>query len=179
MRVPFSPARPPYRAMPQTKPAWIAALVALVGCAEEAPQAAQRSFEPVADVNELMLTILEPAAERYWDAVGWIDDRDQGTIEIEPRTDEEWEAVRNAAFVIAESGNLLMIQGRAREEPDWIPMARSLVAVGREAIGAAESRDKMRVFNTGADVYYVCTNCHAIFARETLRPADERARGNP
>lgn len=151
----------------------LALLLSTAACSDAAPVAQADHFSTVADVQELMLTILEPAAEHYWDAVGWID-TEQGEIEIEPTTDEEWEAVRNAAFVIAESGNLLMMQGRALEDPAWVPMSRAMVDIGREAIAAAESRDKMRVFNTGAEVYYVCTNCHAAFALETLRPADER-----
>ena len=58
-------------------------------------------------------------------------------------------------------------------------VARALVDVGRTAIEAARSRDeKPRCSTQGAEVYYVCTNCHATFARETLRPerrAGERA----
>jgi hypothetical protein len=152
----------------------LCALLAACGAppAEQTEQAEQ-PFAAVADMPELMLTVVEPAAEYYWDAVGWIDDA-SGTTEIQPRTDEEWEAVRNAAFVIAESGNLLMMGDRALPEAGWIPMSRALVDVGRLAIRAAESRDPLEVFNAGAEVYYVCTNCHAAFALETLRPADER-----
>ncbi len=131
-------------------------------------------FSAVADVQQLMLTVLEPAAEHYWDAVGWIID-ESGTLELRPSTPEEWEAVRNAAFVIAESGNLLMMEGRALEDPAWMAMSRALVDVGRVAIAAADARDDMAVFDAGAEVYYVCTNCHATYALETLRPSDERA----
>lgn len=131
-------------------------------------------FSAVADVQQLMLTVLEPAAEHYWDAVGWILD-ESGTLELRPSTPEEWEAVRNAAFVIAESGNLLMMEGRALEDPAWMAMSRALVDVGRVAIAAADARDDMAVFDAGAEVYYVCTNCHATYALETLRPSDERA----
>lgn len=146
-------------------------VAAVAGCAD--PEPATERFSIVADVPELMLTIIEPAAEAYWDAVGWIDE-ESGTTELRPRTVEEWEAVRNAAFLIAESGNLLMMQERALDETAWIPMSQALIDVGREAIAAAESMDPLAVFNTGAEVYYVCTNCHATYALETLRPADER-----
>ena len=49
-------------------------------------------FVAAADSRQLMLSVLEPAAEVYWDAVGFIWDM-EGTYEIEPRTAEEWEAV--------------------------------------------------------------------------------------
>ena len=83
----------------------------------------------VADVQELMATVVEPAAEVYWDAVGWIIDA-SGTTEIRPGSPEEWEAVRNAAFVIAESGNLLMMEGRAVDQDAWIALSRSLIGRG-------------------------------------------------
>ena len=63
-------------------------------------------YRPVADVKQLMASVVEPAAEVYWDAVGTIIDAN-GITEIEPTTTEEWDAVRNAAYVVAESGNLL------------------------------------------------------------------------
>ncbi len=83
--------------------------------------------------------------------------------------------MRNAAFVIAESGNLLMMDGRAIEEPAWMPMAQAMIDVGQRAIDAASAMDEQAVFDAGAEVYYACANCHAIFAIETLRPNDERA----
>ncbi len=138
----------------------------LSGCSADAPQG---RMTVVADVQELMATVVEPAAEVYWDAVGWIIDA-SGTTEIRPGSPEEWEAVRNAAFVIAESGNLLMMEGRAVDQDAWIALSRSLTQVGRRAIEAAEARDEMAVFDMGAEIYYVCTACHSTYALETLRP---------
>ena len=65
-----------------------ALLLLLVACA---PDESAEAFIPVADVQQLMLHVLEPAAEHYWDAVGWVIDFD-GTTEIVPRSHEEWEA---------------------------------------------------------------------------------------
>ncbi|MCI0437440.1 MAG: hypothetical protein L0271_27975 [Gemmatimonadetes bacterium] len=138
-----------------------------------APSAEPPAYEPVADVKQLMNTILEPAAEAYWDAVGWILDG-SGTHEIAPASSEEWEAVRNAAFVIAESGNLLLMDGRAPDREAWAAMSRALIATGRRAIAAAEAQDTEGVFTIGGEVYEACTACHAAYAIETLRPSDAR-----
>ena len=108
------------------------------------------------------------------DRVGWIID-ETGEHEIAPANPEEWEAVRNAAFVIAESGNLLMMDSRALDQTSWIAMSKAMVQVGRIAIEAAETRDKNAVFDAGAEVYYVCTACHATYALDTLRPNDTRS----
>ncbi|MEC7386788.1 MAG: hypothetical protein VYD22_03715, partial [Gemmatimonadota bacterium] len=50
---------------------WVASAL-LLGCANDVPSSS--NYEAVADVQELMLSVLEPAAEAYWDAVGWIID---------------------------------------------------------------------------------------------------------
>ena len=67
----------------------LAAAVLLTGCA---PEASQQPFTAVADVPQLMTSVLEPAAEVYWDAVGTIIDL-YGTIEIAPSSDTPWETV--------------------------------------------------------------------------------------
>lgn len=116
-----------------------------------------------------MASILEPAADVYWDAVGTIEDA-KGIIEVAPHTDEEWAAVRNSAFVVAESGNLLMINGRARDSGDWMKLSRALVDVGQRAIQAAESKNTKAVFDVGAEVYEACVACHAKYALPLIRP---------
>ena len=123
----------------------------------------------VADVKQLMASVVEPAADVYWDAVGTIID-EKGTIEIEPQSVEEWDAVRNAAYVVAESGNLLMMPSRAKDAGEWMTLSQQLIETGQRAIKAAEARNKTAVFDVGAEVYDVCTNCHAKYALELQRP---------
>ena len=146
-------------------------LIPLAACGAEAPDGATLPFNTVASTQQLMASILDPAAEVYWDAVGWIVDA-SGTTEIRPSSDEEWDAVRNAAFVITESGNLLMMDGRAEDDGAWMGMARSMIDVGQLAIEAAEARNEQAVFDVGAEVYFACTNCHRAYALQTLNPAD-------
>ena len=146
-------------------PVWLAVAVLLTGCAVE-----EEPYTVVANIPDLMTTILDPAADVYWDAVGWIIDA-SGTEEIRPGSPEEWDAVRNAAYVVAESGNLLMMKGRAVDEEAWFTFSRAMISVGQRAIEAAEARDEMGVFDVGAEIYAVCTGCHATYAIETLRPS--------
>ena len=149
-----------------------AALTALTLCQACAPDPSDSlPFETVADDLQLMVSVIEPAAEVYWDAVGVIVDLD-GTHEIEPRSDEEWEAVENAAWMLAESGNLLLMEERARGREHWIRMSRSMIEVGRRAVDAAVAKDPQAVFDAGAEVYFVCVGCHAAYATETIRPSD-------
>lgn len=142
------------------------AVAAAAGCSGAPPPP---PFKPVADLKQLMAHVVEPAADEYWDAVGWIDDA-QGTVEIQPETQEEWDAVRNHAYAITESGNLMMLPTRAKDSDEWMRMSVALVEAGQRAIGAAEQKNKQAVFDTGAEIYEACTNCHAKYAVELERP---------
>lgn len=135
-------------------------------------------FTAVADSKQLMLSVIEPAAEVYWDAVGVIMDL-EGTYHIRPEGAEDWETVENAAFVLAESGNLLLLEERAQGQSHWVAMSRAMIDVGRRAVEAAQARDPDAVFEVGGDVYLVCTGCHAVYATETLRPNYEATPGPP
>jgi hypothetical protein len=123
------------------------------------------AFSPVADVQELMARIVDPAADTYWDAVGWIVDT-TGTTYVHPDSDEEWETVRDAALVVAESGNLLMMEGRRLDDGPWMGMAQSMVDVGRRAIEMAEARNEQGVFDVGAEIYFACLNCHSRYVAD-------------
>ena len=155
------------RAMKTPGPIFALTLVALPGCTD-APE--PPPFAAVADSRQLMLSVIEPAAEVYWDAVGVIMD-EEGTHHIEPVGAAEWEAVENAAFVLAESGNLLLLEDRAQGRDHWKTMSRAMIEIGRRAVEAARARDPDAVFEVGGEVYLVCTGCHAVYAAETLRPS--------
>ena len=143
----------------------ILCVLLLVACNSAPPP----PYRPVADVKVLMTNVMEPSAEVYWDAVGIIIDA-EGEHEIEPQTPEEWEAVRNAAYVVAESGNLLMMPSRAKDGGEWMQASQRLIEAAQKAIRASEAHDKTAVFDAGAEVYDACTNCHAKYSPEIIRP---------
>ena len=145
----------------------VASLSILVSACSSAPL--PPPYRPVADVKTLMVSIMEPAAEVYWDAVGVIVDSN-GEQHIEPKTAEEWDAVRNAAYVVAESGNLLMMPTRAKDSGEWMAASQRMIDAAQKAIRAAESRDKNAVFDVGAEMYDSCTNCHAKYSPDIVRP---------
>jgi hypothetical protein len=125
-------------------------------------------YKPVADVKTLMANIMEPAADQYWDAVGIVVD-EKGEHQIEPQTQEEWDAVRNHAYTFTEAGNLLMMPTRAKDNGEWMQLTQAFIDSGQRAIRAAETRNKQAVFDTGAEVYEACTNCHSKYSPEILK----------
>lgn len=123
---------------------------------------AEGGYTAVADVRELMASIIDPSTDVIWDAVGTIITV-AGTEERTPKDDAEWAAVRRAAVIVAESGNLLLMPGRVPDDPDWIKMSQALIEVGSRAIKAAEAKDKDALFDAGGEIYVVCSACHAKF----------------
>jgi hypothetical protein len=136
------------------------------GCGGPAPP----PFRHVADVKQLMASVLEPAADEYWDGVGTIIDQ-SGTTEIQPETTQDWDALVNHAYVIAESGNLLMMGTRPKDGGEWMTLSRSLVDVGEKAVRAATSHNPQAVFDVGAEIYDVCTSCHSKYVVDAAPPA--------
>jgi len=127
-------------------------------------------FKPVADVKQLMDATVDPAARVYWSSVSTTVDKD-GITEKFPKTDEEWEAVWGAAITIAESGNLLMMSPRARDNDEWMKWSARLVDIGIQASKAAEAKNPDLVLERGEAIYNVCTQCHM----EYLVDVDEEA----
>src|SRR5919106_222911 len=135
----------------------LSATVALIVClcAGCAQQPDPPPFKAAASVLQLMEGPIGHAAEVYWESVATIVDKD-GIHEHFPQNDEEWEAVWAAGVTIGESGNLLMMSGRAKDNDEWTRLSAALVDVGMEAAAAAESKDPEKVLELGEKVYNVC-----------------------
>ena len=126
------------------------------------PPSAAVPYKAAVTIRQLMAEVLEPASNVYWEAVGSTTDA-RGTVEKAPKTDAQWNAVRDAATIVAESGNLLMLDERARNHDEWMTLARGLIDVGVRARAAAEKHDTKAVFDMGAEVYDACVSCHRIY----------------
>jgi hypothetical protein len=114
-------------------------------------------------VSEVMRHIVNPAAETYWAHTGVIDD-DKGSNDRTPTTQAGWDLTINAAAQVAEAGNLLMMDGRARDPGGpWMKYARALNAAGISGMAAASAKDHDKTFEVGGDIYDACFNCHAKY----------------
>lgn len=124
-------------------------------------------FKPVATVQELMNGPIQWAADAYWQSVSVTVDF-EGTHENFPESDDEWHDVWAAGLTIAESGNLLMMAPRAKDDRVWMRLSEALVTVGLEAAEAAKAQDTDKVFDAGEKVYNVCTTCHELYAPDPV-----------
>ena len=150
---------------------WLAPLVLLFGaaCASPPPAPALPPFQTTANMKDLMLNVLDPAADGIWESVGTIMTA-EGTFEKAPSNDDEWAVVRMNAIQLAESGNLLMLPARTGGSPEWIKEAQALIEQSNRALKAIDAKDKDALFTIGGDIYDVCTNCHKQFAQQLSRP---------
>jgi hypothetical protein len=115
-------------------------------------------FQLVANVQQTMAWIVYPAADVIWDSAGTVITA-QGSRELAPTTDKGWSKVVRAAGTLAESGNLLMLPGRAAGD-DWVKYSRQLVDAGTLALQAAQSQDSDALFAAGGRIYQACKSCH-------------------
>lgn len=116
-------------------------------------------FRPVGSVEDVMHDVVYPHAEVVWDSVGTIITV-EGTNEIRPSNEDEWMRVMQSAYTLAEAGNLLMMDGRARDAEDWMAYANGLIDAAIQVMEAADRRDDQGVFDTGGELYVACTACH-------------------
>jgi thiamine pyrophosphate-dependent acetolactate synthase large subunit-like protein len=117
--------------------------------------------------------VIDPAADVVWESVKTIM-TEQGTREIAPRTQEEWDAVRNAAALLAEAGSSLMMEGRARDRDAWMSAARRLTDAAQGALDAAQAKDAAAVFAAGGRIYNACSGCHVRYAPQLNADAGPR-----
>jgi hypothetical protein len=117
-----------------------------------------------------MASVVDPSADVVWESVGTIVTA-EGIEEIRPRDEEEWTEVAQAAWVLTESANSLMIGNRPKDTSDWMRLARELSDASLTAARAAESHDAELLFTAGGDIYLACTACHEQYNIDLTTPA--------
>jgi len=120
-------------------------LAAAVGAQPITPQ-------PASTMSELMVKIIYPAS----DAIFYITTR-------EPKTEAEWGDLQGKALAVAESANLLMMPGRARDQDRWMQDAKLMLDAGRAAFRAAEAKDVAALEALNDQLYTSCTSCHSHY----------------
>ena len=96
-----------------------------------------------------MVKIIYPAS----DAIFYITTR-------EPKTEAEWGELQGKALAVAESANLLMMPGRARDQDRWMQDAKLMLDAGRAAFRAARAKDVAALDALNDQLYTSCTSCH-------------------
>ena len=138
----------------------------LDGCSKPAtPASAAPPIKAVATLEEIMHGMVIPNAEIVWGASGSIVTA-KGVEERRPKNGDEWIAVEASATTLAEAGNLLMMEGRAKDNGRWMDRARALREAGAAVHQAAKAKDVEALFQKGGDLFEACQGCHFDYRYE-------------
>ena len=118
----------------------------------------QSTFQPVGTMSQLMIDIIYPTS----DDIFYIE-------RTPPANDRDWAAIERSALTLAESGNLLMMPGRARDQGDWIKDSKMLVDAGAAAFKAAKAKDLAAVVALNEQLVAACTTCHMQYRQNYRR----------
>ena len=107
------------------------------------------SLQPVGTVSQLMIDLIYPSS----DAIFYIE-------RTPPKNEVEWNVIRAQALLLAESGNLLMIAGRARDQGNWMKDSKMLIDAGAAAYKAASAKDMTAILALNDQLNAACVTCH-------------------
>ena len=144
----------------------------------------QSDFRPTATVKDIMVSIINPEADVLWNAVATVISM-TGTEEREPKTDEDWAAVRRSAIQLVEATNLLRIPGRlvarpgeksenprielepetiqrliAEDPATWTSLVNRLHDAAVPALNAINAKNAKGLFDAGEHIENACEACH-------------------
>jgi hypothetical protein len=103
----------------------------------------------VGSMSELMVKIIYPTS----DALFYVESRT-------PKTESEWTALEGQALMLAESANLLMMPGRARDQKQWMADAKLMLDAGAAAVKAVKSKNVEAISALSDQLLESCTSCH-------------------
>ena len=100
-------------------------------------------------VKQVMETMTIPASDAIFSAAA------------ETQRDAKvWQEARRSAVVLAESGDLLMTGGRAKDSTTWLDMSRALVTQAQAALKAIDAKDGDALAEASDSLYTTCKACH-------------------
>jgi cytochrome c556 len=181
---------------------FVATVIGTSACRANSPDpgaSAQPEYVPTATVRDLMLGLVDPAADVVWLSVTTVLS-ERGAVDTVPRTDEEWAKVRHGAITLMEAANLLMMPGRqvarhgqkseapgielepeemealiAKDRAAWNGRAKKLHDAGTAVLQAIDAKDPDKVFELGAEIEEACETCH----QQYWYPKDRRPYDQP
>ena len=110
---------------------------------------APTNFQSVGNMKQLMIDIIYPTS----DSLFYVD-RDP------PKIQRDWDVLRGQALMLAESGNLIMMPGRARDQENLIKYSKIMIDLANTAFKAAQAKNLDAIHALNDPLNDVCVNCH-------------------
>jgi hypothetical protein len=117
------------------------------------------TYKYVGTMSQLMVNIIYPAS----DAIFYVDRKP-------PSTDTEWTALASQALMLAESGNLLLMPGRARDQGAWVKDTKMMIDAAAAAFKAARAKDLEGIRAVSDALTESCVACHRQYRADYPKP---------
>jgi cytochrome c556 len=146
-------------------------------------------IKPVVSVRELMKYLIDPMADNIFNAVGTTVTK-QGIVDVEPKTDEDWDKIRIGAVSLAESADLLkfrrpftppgdennskgpdavelspaQITAKVERDPvEWNARIQAMRNVALETLDVVKRKDVSELWDVGENLDKACEACHRSY----------------
>lgn len=168
------------------KVALAGALLALAACSP-AKKTAEADFDVSVPLKEVMGHVMDPAAWAFWDRSGEYVEASgtRSRVPVDPKTltdraaieaaEAEWTIAENGTQQLIQVSNILKLPGYVRvveknDNGDWLKFAERLNVAAHAAQDAVEAKDGQKMFDTGGQIYEVCTACHSKYLLPFVDP---------
>ncbi len=161
----------------------------LGACARNEPPSPEKPASPfrlTATIQDIMDSEIDPAADFLWNAVGSTTTA-AGSEDRQPRSEEQWQAVRRSAITLTEAPNLLVMEGREvaakankledsgtpgiatpdeirraidQNRKTFVELAMGLQKAGLQALAATDAKNVDSLMEAGARIDEACEACH-------------------
>jgi hypothetical protein len=125
---------------------------------------------PIATLEQIMETAIEPVSDRVFEAAVW----ENGVQVGGPKTDDDWKLVQANAMMLAETCNLLLMPGRAKDDVGWPIRTQAMKDAALEAARAAEARNTDAMLAAGTRIYQACLGCHLQYIPQIVAPPTKK-----
>lgn len=175
-------------------------ILALAGSACTRAQSPELDSSKAATIKDIMDSMVDPSGDFLFESVVEIADTN-GITHKAPRTDEEWEEVRQRAVVLLEAPNLLIMEGRKVARPgekatnpeieleperiqemvdgdraSFVRRARRLQDAAALTLQAVEAKDTDALFRSLESIDKACESCHLHYWYPNDKRAQEAAK---
>lgn len=170
---------------------FLAACAVLAGLAACSPKPADTASAPtpIYSVQEVMKAVVAPSSAAVWKSPEWMNNPDGPQPDAKTK-EADWQALRAGGVALAESTNLLVMEGRLTVQPgvklegegqqgnltavemdakikanrpQFIKHARALQDAARETVVAIDKRSPDALLEAGGKVDEACEACHKAF----------------
>jgi len=147
-------------------------------------------MKPVVSVKELMDFMIDPAGDYVFDSVKTYVQPNGKIVEVEPKTDEDWEKLKIGAVTLAEGVYLLKIErpfapagdknnsvgegatelspeqivAKVNKDPvEWNARIEALRNVGLEVLDIVKKRNTKELWDASENLDEACESCHRAY----------------